>query len=151
MPPPVAPLNRLAAILLGRGEHLRHLLRLRAEGAEQLLHVDGEDDVEFLRRVGGEDVGRGGTAHRLDPAGEVLVGNGVEMDLHLLAFLEVGAVEFTHLGHQFQLGKIENVGDGHAGLHLVAFAEVGDLHAREHEIGPVLPDRRPGRPSATAA
>ena len=51
--------------------------------------------------------------------------------LHFLAFLEIGAIEFTDLRDDLQLREIEHVGDRHPGLHLIAFANIGNLHSRE--------------------
>ena len=45
--------------------------------------------------------------------------------------LQIGAIEFADLGDDLQFGQIEHIRNRHTGLHLVAFPDIRDLHARE--------------------
>src|SRR3712207_7529205 len=45
---------------------------------------------------------------------------------------------YTTLFRSF--GKVEHVGNCHAGLHLIPFPNIGNLHAGEEHAGTVLPD-----------
>ena len=64
--------------------------------------------------------------------------------------LQIGAIQLADLRDNFQFGKIEHVGHRHTGLHLIAFANVGHLHAGEEACPAGSGEWPPGRSSATA-
>ena len=70
---------------------------------------------------------------------ELFAGDRIETEEDVLSFREVGAVEFTDAAEDFEFGQVENVGDGHAGLHLIAFADIGHVEAKTHAARLVLP------------
>ena len=73
-----------------------------------------EDHVELLGRIAGENVGAGRSAHALDLAVDLLFRHGVQRDQHVLAFVQIGAVQLADLGHHFQLRQIQHIRHRHA-------------------------------------
>jgi hypothetical protein len=92
----------------------------------------------FLRRIARENVRRSRSAHALDFAAERLVADRVQADIHILAFAQVGAVEFADLGNYFQLGEIEDVGNRNTGLDLVTIADIRYLHTGDEDALAIL-------------
>src|ERR1019366_3455949 len=128
----------LFGVFHGGGHDAIHFDGLHAEAGKELAHVDGKDYVELLGRIAGEDVGGGRAAEGFDLAVELLVGNGIELQEGILALAKVGAVEFADLGPDFDFGKIEQIGDGHAGLQGIAFADIRHDLAEVEIAGAVL-------------
>ena len=110
--------------VLPRGRHdPLDALGLGADALEQLAHVDPDHAFEFLGRLAGENVRRGCVAQALDRARHGLVGHRVQAQEDLLPFPQVGALGLFHPSQEFHLRQVEQLGDRHAGRHLVPFAD----------------------------
>ena len=136
-----APVPDFGVLPGGRQDPL-DALGLGADALQQLAHVDADHAFEFLGRLAGEDIRRGGVAQPLDRARDGLIGHRVQADEDLLPFLQVGALGLFDAREQFHLRQVEQLGYGHAGRHLVPFANFRQGLAESAPApGTVLQDR----------
>ena len=128
-------------VLPGRGQDPLDALGLGSDALQQLAHVDADHAFEFFRRLAGEDIRRSRVAQSLDRARNGLVGHRVQANEDLLPLLQVGSLGLFDAGQKFHFRQVEQLGDRHAGRHLVPFANFGKgLAESASAAGSVLQD-----------